>query len=127
MSKTQITVEQIEKMNYQQMIKACPLIGVKYSYQKKDELRTLLTDRVEKGVPLIEESGEENTEISHQYSEEVMEIIDHQMLNKSEKMRELYDAGITKPAEIAKLTNAHYSFVYTVLSKYKKKTEKPSV
>ncbi len=36
------------------------------------------------------------------------------------KMRELYDAGITKPAEIAKLVDAHYSIVYTVLSKYKK-------
>lgn len=48
------------------------------------------------------------------------------MLNKSDKMRELYDAGITKPAEIAKLVQAHYSFVHTALAKHKKSIEKPS-
>ena len=74
----------------------------------------------EKGATPIEaESKEQPTEI--EYSQEVMEILDHPQFNKSDKMRELYDAGITKPAEIAKLTNSHYSFVYTVLSKYRHK------
>jgi Glu-tRNA(Gln) amidotransferase subunit E-like FAD-binding protein len=124
MSKSKLTVEQIEKMSYQQMIKACPEVGIKYDYQKKEELTKLLTEAIENGGTPIESSTEEPS-LEQQYSEEVLEIIDHPMLNKSDKMRELYDAGITKPAEIAKLTNAHYSFVYTVLSKYKNK-EKPS-
>lgn len=118
MSKKTLTVEQIEKMSYQQMIKACPELGVKYTYQKKDPLKAILIDTITNGVQ-PEHSIEINSDQS-QYGEEITEILDHPQFNKSDKMRELYDAGITKPAEIAKMVDAHYSFVYTVLSKYKK-------
>lgn len=39
--------------------------------------------------------------------------------SKTERMRDLYDAGTTSVGEIAKIVGAHYSHVHTVISKHK--------
>jgi len=43
-----------------------------------------------------------------------LEIKDHPMRNKRDKICELYNTGIMKPAEHAKLTIEHYNFMYAV-------------
>jgi hypothetical protein len=47
------------------------------------------------------------------------QILNDNGLSKSNKMRALYDIGITKTAEIAVLTVAHPAFVATVIRKHK--------
>ncbi len=109
-----ITEEELLGMTYQQMIKICPQLNVKYEFQKKDELISILKDAIKKskGVLLVESDQKK-------YGKKVHSILDDERFSKSAKMRLLYDEGIEQISEIAKLTNSHYSFVYTVISKYK--------
>lgn len=59
------------------------------------------------------------------------EILINQELSKSDKMRALYDAGVTAPIEIASLLGAHPAFISTVIRKHigapkRKKKENPN-
>lgn len=105
---------QIEKAKYTELIALCPKLGVKYAYQKKEVLRALLLDAVEKGAkPLPKKEAMED--------QKVAAILSDASVSKSQRMRNLFDMGITSPSEIATLTESHYSFVYTVISKHKKR------
>lgn len=117
-----ITKEQIEEASYQTLISFCPKMGVKYEYQKKGPLRELLIKKLdEKGGQKVSEIENPNKkEQKKKYGTKVLKIIDNTDLSKADKMRSLFNLGIQSPAEISSLTDSHYSYVFTVISKYKK-------
>jgi len=149
-----LTRKDIEGAPYQKLVALAPRLGIKYQYQGKEELQTILLEKVsqmdnsssdkeskekveksktrtsksEKSEPQKTKSEKSETRASksgksepRQYDKKVLNILDDDSLSKSDKMRKLYDENVTSPGEISKLVSAHYSFVYTVLSKYKNK------
>jgi len=50
-------------------------------------------------------------------TKDAQRIIEDPQLKKSERMRRLFDLGYPK-AQIARMVGSHYSFVYSVISKY---------
>lgn len=113
-----MTEQIIKDAKYNELIALCPKVGLKYQYQKKEQLRELLLQKIK------EESAPIKIKKKKTVDPNINEILNTNGVSKSERMRRIFDLGISSPAEIAKLTNSHYSFVYSVLSKHKKTKKK---
>jgi hypothetical protein len=113
--KKHITKQLIESVSYKELREYCHALKVKFSNQPENQLRAILIEALPQ--PSIKQPT--NNKSDKNLNSEIYNIMRRKMLSKSDKMRALYDLGMTKPAEIAKITKCHYSFVYGVIQRYK--------
>ena len=106
MKNTNITVENLQGMSSTELRKAASKLGIKnYSRFAKSDLLDLCIAEVK---PIEQKIG-----LKDIADKELESIVHSTNVSKSEKFRMLFRRGAT-PAEVSKLFNAHYSFVYGV-------------
>jgi hypothetical protein len=123
------TAEQIESSHYNDLVKMCKPLGIHYTAQKKEELKSLLLSTINgtPPEPLMVEEPKEKTgwskkkKVKFVSGKEIEKILKDKTISKSERIRRLYDSGITKTTGLAELVKGHYSFVHGVLSRYRQK------
>ena len=138
---TKPTLDQVKTVPLNDLVKLLPP-EVKYTSQKKDELKSVLLSAVNepaakpvKAKPKTQaklklkpnvrpkESLKAKVKKSLQVmpGKEVGLIVRDKNLSKSEKLRRLYDGGITKITGLAELVSVHYSFAHGVIARYLKR------
>jgi hypothetical protein len=122
---TKITPEQIEAAPYNELIKLTQAAGIKYTAQKKEELKSLLLSTVSEPAPKRSKALKGKTKFTHSKisGKEIETLLRDKNISKSEKMRRLYEeAGITKITGLAELVKVNYSFAYGVVDRFKKRS-----
>lgn len=113
MKNVNVTVDSLQGMSSTQLRKTASKLGIKnYSRFTKSDLLQLCIAEIqpEKKQKTIDCFFGSLHAIA---DEELKTIVNSQNVSKSEKFRMLFKRGVT-PAEVSKLFNAHYSFVYGV-------------
>jgi hypothetical protein len=123
-----VTLESLQKANYAELTKFCKQLGVLFQNQPKERLKELLLARIntlseQSPTPTIKGTSKKISDkkpIPVPKTQKASKGHKEEKETKSNKILALHLKGI-KVSEISKTLNAHPSFCYTVIKKYKDK------
>ena len=122
------TIDSLKKANYAELTKLCKQLGVLFQNQPKEKLKELLLAKIntlpeQLPAPVIKTTPKkisDNKPVPVRKTQKASKAPKEEKETKSSKILALYLKGI-KVSAISKTLNAHPSFCYTVICKYKKR------